>query len=328
MQFQLRLPPRSLFAPTAAFAAIACFGASAEAHCLVGKRFFPAGISFDDPCVADELSLPVFSHIKEPGEGDEPARKRTSFEFEFSKRITEDFAVSVGTAYNILKARGEERRTGWENLDLGVRYQFLTLPQSELVASAGLSIELGRTGTSTIGERITVYTPTLFLGKGLGDLPDSAALLRPLAFTGTIGWAIPEHRTSLTSAIDADTGEVVFSRAIHPKMLQWNFSIQYSIPYLQANVRDVGLGPPFNRLIPVVEFNFEMPTEGPDRNKVTGKVMPGLIWAGRYGQAGLAAIIPLNARTGQNVGVIAQLHFYLDDVAPSTLGRPLFRTRP
>jgi len=329
MRTRFSVSMRGTLALAAAGAAALVFTAApAEAHCFVGKRFFPAGISFDDPCVADELSAPVFSHIKEPGEEGEPARKRTSFEFEFSKRIFEDFAVSVGTAYNILKARGEDRRTGWENLELGFRYQFLTLPKSEFVASAGLSIELGRTGTNGIGEHVTVFTPNLLVGKGFGDLPDSVALLRPIAVTGSIGYAIPQYRTSLTSETDEDTGEVTFSRAINPRVLQWNFSIQYSIPYLQANVRDVGLEAPFNRLVPVLEFNFEMPTNGPDRNRVTGKVLPGLIWTSKYGQVGVAAIIPINSRTGDNVGVIAQLHFYLDDIAPSVFGKPLFRTRP
>ena len=161
----------------------------------------------------------------------------------------------------------------------------------------------------------------------MGDLPDGMALLRPLAVTGTIGWAIPQHRTSLTSQTDEDTGEVAFSRIINPKVLRWSFAFQYNIPYLQSNVRDVGLEMPFSRLIPVLEFNFEMPTDGPDRNKVKGKVLPGLIWTGRYGQLGIAAIVPLNSRTGQNVGVIAQAHFYLDDVWPAVLGRPLIRTR-
>ena len=124
----------------AAAGAIAFAANDAEAHCYVGKRFFPAGLSVEDPCVADELSAPVISHIKEPGEGDEPASRRTSFQFEFAKRITEDFGVSVGTGYNVFKARGEKARTGWDNLELGFRHQFLTLPRSEFVASAGLSI--------------------------------------------------------------------------------------------------------------------------------------------------------------------------------------------
>jgi hypothetical protein len=31
----------------------------ASAHCIVGNRFFPATLNVDDPCVADELSMPT-----------------------------------------------------------------------------------------------------------------------------------------------------------------------------------------------------------------------------------------------------------------------------
>ena len=53
-------------------------------------------------------------------------------------------------------------------------------------------------------------------------------------------------------------------------------------------------------------------------------VNPGVIWAGRLFQIGVEAILPMNDRTGKNVGVRAQLHFYLDDLFPRSLGRPLF----
>jgi hypothetical protein len=32
---------------------------TAQAHCEVGERIFPTTITFDDPCVSDELSLPT-----------------------------------------------------------------------------------------------------------------------------------------------------------------------------------------------------------------------------------------------------------------------------
>ena len=32
---------------------------NAFAHCFVGSRFFPATLATDDPCVADEMSLPT-----------------------------------------------------------------------------------------------------------------------------------------------------------------------------------------------------------------------------------------------------------------------------
>ena len=31
---------------------------------------------------------------------------------------------------------------------------------------------------------------------------------------------------------------------------------------------------------------------------------------------GVEALIPVNERTGKNVGVVGQMHFYLDDIQP------------
>jgi hypothetical protein len=43
-----------------AVAGLMCLGGSdALAHCFVGARFFPATLAIDDPCVADEMSLPA-----------------------------------------------------------------------------------------------------------------------------------------------------------------------------------------------------------------------------------------------------------------------------
>src|SRR6516165_2408365 len=44
--------------------------AEAFAHCFVGPRFFPATLATDDPCVADEVSLPTVAWSKT---GDMPA---------------------------------------------------------------------------------------------------------------------------------------------------------------------------------------------------------------------------------------------------------------
>jgi len=50
----------------------------------------------------------------------------------------------------------------------------------------------------------------------------------------------------------------------------------------------------------------------------------GVIWSSKYTQFGVEAIVPINERTGHSVGVIGQVHFYLDDLFPRSLGRPLF----
>jgi hypothetical protein len=36
------------------------------------------------------------------------------------------------------------------------------------------------------------------------------------------------------------------------------------------------------------------------------------------------AIIPINERTGKNVGIRGLVHLFIDDLFPQSLGRPLF----
>ena len=64
----------------------------ATAHEIAGNRFFPATLTVDDPGVNDELSMPTMSITKS---GDEPPVKQLDFSSEYSKRITEAFAISV-----------------------------------------------------------------------------------------------------------------------------------------------------------------------------------------------------------------------------------------
>jgi hypothetical protein len=98
------------------------------------------------------------------------------------------------------------------------------------------------------------------------------------------------------------------------------------MPYLKSSVVDLGLPDFVNRLIPLVEANLQTPvgntfTSG---TKTTGTINPGVIWVGKTFQFGIEALIPINRESGSNVGVIAQLHFYLDDIDPRGIGKPIF----
>jgi len=48
-----------------------------------------------------------------------------------------------------------------------------------------------------------------------------------------------------------------------------------------------------------------------------------LLWAGRYVQLGLEAVIAVNHATGGGKGDVFQLHFFIDDLFPKTFGKPL-----
>src|ERR1700704_5494203 len=73
------------------------------AHEVVGNRFFPATLTIDDPGVNDELSFPSVSSFRT---GDDPSFRQRDFSGEYSKRITEAFAISIGSTYSRLSPPG------------------------------------------------------------------------------------------------------------------------------------------------------------------------------------------------------------------------------
>jgi hypothetical protein len=85
----------------------------AAAHCFVGARFLPATLAVDDPCVADELSLPTVARFNT---GDDPSVRETDVSAEFSKRITDTFGVSIGRTWTHLsQPAGMPDVSGFQN---------------------------------------------------------------------------------------------------------------------------------------------------------------------------------------------------------------------
>jgi len=296
---------------------------AASAHEIVGNRMFPATLTIDDPGVADELALPTVSVTKT---GDDPSVRQTDVSFEYAKRITEDFGVSFGTAWTHLGAPGGPTGTGasgFQNIEGALKYRLYKNPAHEFVLSAGLEIEFGASGAAGVGaEPVTSYEPAIFFGKGFGDLPASINWARPFAVTGAVGYSIPA--SSQTVSFDPDSGDI--DTELNPKVLSWGGSLQYSMPYLKSSVVDLGLPDFINRLIPIVEFSMETPVENTltSDTVTTGTISPGILYIGDTYQVGVEALIPVNRESGSGVGVIGQLHFFLDDLLPNTLGRPIF----
>jgi hypothetical protein len=289
----------------------------ALAHETAGNRFFPATLTVDDPGVNDELAFPTVSTMKN---GDTPSAPETGVSAEFAKRITDDFAIAVAPSWvNVSPPGGPFKKgaSGFENLETSFKYRLFKNVEHEFVLSAGLEIEWGRTGAANIGaESFNVYTPTVFFGKGFGDLPDSLSMLRPFAVTGVVGYGLP--------AIGSVEGEFI------PRTLEWGGSLQYSMPYLKSAVRDYGLPDFINHLVPIVEFamSTQIRNTFDSGTLTTGTINPGVIYVADKYQVGIEALIPVNRASGNGVGVIAQLHLFLDDIFPNSIGRPLFGSEP
>ena len=294
----------------------------AYGHGFAGARFFPATLSTDDPFVADELSLPTVSTIETPDGG---GTRQTDISVDIAKRITPQFAIEIGETLTALNPHEGRAVNGFGNLELSGKYQFLKNDAHEAIVSLGLGVEIGGTGSSSIGaDSFSTLAPGIFFGKGFGDLPDVLRFLKPLAITGLASVGIPTSASTRSVTVADRTGEREVEIERHPDVLEWGFALEYSVIYLQSQVQDMHLPAPVDRLIPLVEFALETPLNRGARGQTTGTINPGVIWAGKYFQVGAEAIVPINERTGTNVGVIAQLHFFMDDLFPHSLGRPLF----
>lgn len=292
-------------APLAALASL-CLGQPAAAHAVVGNRFFPATLTVDDPGVADELSLPTVTGSRT---GD--AARRLDVSGEWAKRLTNDLAISFGEDWTRLKTPDAPTARGFQNLETTLKYQAFTSAPHEAIVAAGVSYEWGASGAGRVGaERHSTVTPSIFFGKGAGDLPDGLGWARPFAVTGVLGYAIPTRSHEVDERV--------------PRVMSLGLAVEYSLPYLAAHVRDLGLPEVVNHLTPLVEANFERPVGRGVGGRTTGTVNPGVIWSGRRLQLGVEASFPINRDSGRGTGFVVQAHWYLDDLFPKSLGRPVW----
>jgi hypothetical protein len=294
---------------TAAAAAAVIFlsaNSAALAHGFAGDRFFPATILTDDPFVADEISLPTITLNPTASDGS----REFDIGSDLSQLITPRWDFTIGSDWAHIRTPGVGTQTGWLGLTTGTQYQLFINGPHEAMALAALDVTWGHTGNLSVGApAFTTLSPTFDFGKGFGDLPDSLPWLRPFALTGNLSLNLPTQ---------AETNGM-----FNPNSFFYGFAVEYSIPYLQSQVKDLGLGPPFNRLIPLVEFALTTSLDRGQGGITTGTVQPGVIWAGQYFQVGAEMIIPTNSLSGHGIGGVFQFHMYLDDLFPHSIGRPI-----
>jgi hypothetical protein len=279
---------------------------NALAHGFAGERFFPATILTDDPFVADEMSLPEVS-INPPGPD---GSQQTDIQIDLSKRITPNIDFTISNQWTRLRSPGLTSVGGVGPLQTGAQYQLFVDGPQQALGLAGLNVTWGHTGRAPVdAPDFTTLSPTFNFGKGFGDIPRSLTFLRPFAITGNLGFDFPTQAT--TAGVS------------NPKNFNYGFAFEYSFAYIECCVKDIGLRPPFSQLIPLVEVAFSTPISQAPANQTIGTIQPGIIWAGPYFQIGAEAIIPVNRLTGHGYGGVVQLHFYLDDIFPHNIGKPI-----
>jgi hypothetical protein len=298
---------------------------AARAHAIAGARVFPVTLTLDDPGVADEATLPQITWQRSGADGGPGPVHETDLDFEYDKRITTDFGLAINDGLDIQDTAHDKIRMGGENIEVTGKYQVLIDAPHELIFTVGIVREFGRTGTLHTGDdQYGSTSPTAYVGKGLGDLPIEA--LRPFAVTGEFSYTIADRELKQVYAPAPAPG-------IGMAQAQFNLggnnayagglSLQYSIPYLVSQVRDVQAPSFFKHLVPLVELTWSSPASAPSTQGTQFVIAPGVIWINRAYQVGLEALIPGNRASGTNVGVVAQFHLFLDDLLPNSLGKPI-----
>jgi hypothetical protein len=277
---------------------------TAHAHGIAGDRVFPATIATDDPAAESEASLPTVDWFHNPRDDNGNVPSETDIGGELDVLMAPNFAVGIAPEWSSQTAKGETGAYGFQNLEVSGKYQFYENDEHEILMSAGLVAEVGGTGASGVGsDSGSTVTPTFYFGKGMGDLPDDMALLKPFAVTGTIGFAVPQSRA------DGD-------------VFQPGIAVEYSMQYLKSSVKDYGLPEFVNHLVPVVEVPLSLGVDNGNHD-FGGTVNPGIIYLADTWQFGIEAMVPISSSNQHNTGVIGQFHVFLDDLIPA-LSKPIF----
>ncbi|HEX2942015.1 MAG TPA: hypothetical protein VHO91_13285 [Rhodopila sp.] len=294
---------------------------SAYAHGFAGDHMFISTLLIDDPNMADEASLPTFSYQGLPG-GDGPAPNLYGMEFEFDKRVTENFGFIINGGYNWLARPGVKSANGWQNLVITLKDKIYVNAEHEFMMSVGVQRAMARTGANgengaLLGaEDSSSTSPTVYFGKGFGDVP--IGLLRPLALTGELGYAIADKKLKVDSATALPLNNGI------PNGWAGGLSLQYSMRYLSSQVKDYGFSDFVNKLTPVVEMSWASPASKPNDGFQTEMLWGiGVNYTSTGYAVGVEMLVPGNRATGSHLGVIAQFHLYWDDLLPHSLGAPI-----
>src|SRR6266446_3412119 len=161
----------------------------------VGDRFFPSTLATTVPTPADFYNPPYF--VKLPDTSTTPSVREFDVPTTYSRLITKDWSVFFTETFRSIEEANRGTRSGFDNFVIGTQYQLYTNPEHQFVFTVGGTAAIGGTGTPGIASSLSTLTPTIYIGKGFGDLPDSVAWLRPLTISATAAVAVPTDSTSL-----------------------------------------------------------------------------------------------------------------------------------
>jgi hypothetical protein len=263
--------------------------------------------------------VPNFAGFKRPVDGGNVVDNR--FDWSFFRLLTPTLGFDVDGAW-VHRNWGNALRSGSDVTSLGLKGLVYRNDLHEMLVSARLGWGIGHSGAQGISANAPdLLQPGIFFGKGLGDLPDGLAWLRPFGITGAVTLDHPMTGSSINFGIDPQTAQLAPTLTRNVDVLHWGFALEFSTLYLTSRFTPGKLpkDEPLNQLVPLVEFSFDSPRG----EKTVATMNPGLSYVAVSWQLAAEAIVPLNSEAGRSIGARAQLLLFLDDLIPSLFGKPL-----
>ncbi len=290
--------------------------AKAFAHGTVGDY------TFLEPIVADDANPKNEFDILKPGEVWSADGRQFSLGFALEKVLLNApeespfwpagsplVSIEIGSAWNCVSPRAGASLSGFDDLELLAKWAFLTVPEHEFRLSLGARFLLPTGNPSVQAQNHTQLGPELLWAKGWGDLPNGGLFryLRPFGFQGDFGY-VP--------ALGGAAWHEMFADNV----------VEYSLPYLSNNVKDIGLQWPLRNMYLYTEFNYDQLITGPPRRTFPQiLITPGLAFMNRYLELSVATQCALNHASvrDNHAAVLGLLDLFIDDIFPWTNWTPM-----
>ena len=228
-----------------------------------------------------------------------PEGRQTTFGFGFEKTIEEHVAIDIESEFKSVSPRDSAGDEGFGNVDLLLKYVFLSLPP--LSFASGLTVSVPT--NSHIGGETMETDAGIFLAWGgrLSGLPKRGwrSYLRAFEIQGDIEYS----HTFAGSGTDD---------------LSFDPVLDYSLPYLSYSGFS-GIGAPLRNICIFTEMSFDLLLSGAERHSLAIFITPGIAYMTPAYQISVAMQLPLDrqARQAESVAVIAGVVIAIDRIEPA-----------
>jgi hypothetical protein len=276
--------------------------APAVAHGVVGDYSFLEPLITQDPTPANELDILAPSWVR----SSDANTYSIGFSIEKILYLDEDyvprFSIGGGSSWSHVSPFADRSRDGFGNLTLFGKYAFYYSLKHEFMLTIGAQLQLPAGNTDIEAQSHTSLGPLFLWEKGMGDLPNLPVLkyLRPLGVQSDFGY-VP--------ALGGHTSHHMFADAV----------VEYSLPYLSNNVKDIGLKAPFRNLFLFNEINYDQLITGPSGATFpTLLATPGIAYVSYHFELALGTQFALNtaSRPGTHAAVVGLLDIFYDSIIP------------